>query len=247
MPDIEIVALDRAEIVVEPWSWPFAADRRDEIDRYFARLQRERSGVWNGRALLLNRYAIGDARTARRLFRDRLCQPSAPGAIGIFPIASVYNIFAAAALQAADGAYLVGEMAPDTAPAGALYFPCGTPEPDDIDAGGALDLAGNLRRELREETGIDIGELAAEPGWTLVRDRGYIALMKRLDGAAKRRRACAPASCATSRAKARPELTDIHIVRGPADIDPRMPRFVVAFLEHAWRTMNARSCPTRQR
>ena len=48
------------------------------------------------------------------------------------------NFFVAAALRAADGAYLVGEMASDTAAAALLYFPCGTPEPDDINAGGVF-------------------------------------------------------------------------------------------------------------
>ena len=232
MPDIEIATLDRTEIVLEPWSWPFAADRREEIRRHFARLQRQRSGVWNGRALLLNRYAIGDRVLHGACFEADYASLCA-WRDWEFPDTSVYNIFSAAALQAADGAYLVGEMAPDTAPAGLLYFPCGTPEPDDVDSGGALDLAGNLQRELREETGIDIGELAAEPGWSLVRDRGYIALMKRLRARQSAEELRAGIMRHIAR-EARPELTDVHIVRGPADIDPRMPRFMVAFLEHAW-------------
>jgi 8-oxo-dGTP pyrophosphatase MutT (NUDIX family) len=232
VPDIEIATLDRTAIVLEPWSWPFAADRREEIGRHFARLQRQRSGVWNGRALLLNRYAIRDRVLHGACFEADYASLCA-WRDWEFPDASVYNIFSAAALQAADGAYLVGEMAPDTAPAGLLYFPCGTPEPDDVDAAGTLDLAGNLQRELREETGIEIGELTAEPGWSLVRDRGYIALMKRLTAgqSAEELRAGIMRHIARD---ARPELTDVHIVRGPADIDPRMPRFMVAFLEHAW-------------
>jgi hypothetical protein len=31
-----------------------------------------------------------------------------------------------------------------------------------------------------------------------------------------------------------PELDDIRIVRGPADLDPMMPPFVTAFLRHVW-------------
>jgi len=233
VPDIEIATLDRVEIVLEPWSWPFAVDRRDEIDRHFAGLQRARSGVWNGRALLLHRYAIDD-----RVLRGACFETDYASLCAwrdwLLPDASVHNFFTAAALRAADGAWLVGEMAPDTATAGLLYFPCGTPEPDDIDAGGAFDLAGNLRRELREETGLGIGELAAAPGWSFVRDRGYIGLLKQ---------ATARQSAAELRARimrhiarqARPELSDVRIVRGPADLDPRMPRFVIAFLKHAWR------------
>ena len=31
-----------------------------------------------------------------------------------------------------------------------------------------------------------------------------------------------------------PELADIRIVRGAADLDPMMPPFVTAFLRHVW-------------
>ena len=60
----EIIEIDRAEIALESWSWPFATDRSADIDRYFTELQSQRTGVWNGRVLLLNRYAIAD-RTLR--------------------------------------------------------------------------------------------------------------------------------------------------------------------------------------
>jgi hypothetical protein len=51
-PDGEIVKVDHIEIVIEPSSWDF--------DRCFARLQQERSALWNGRALLLTRFSICD-------------------------------------------------------------------------------------------------------------------------------------------------------------------------------------------
>jgi hypothetical protein len=231
--DAEIAELDRAEIAVEPFSWPFAIDRRDEIDRHFARLQGERPGVWNGRVLLLNRYAIGGGVLRGACFETDYANLCA-WRDWKFPDPSVYNFFAAAALRTADGAYLVGEMAADTATAGLLYFPCGTPEPDDVGADGAFDLAGNLGRELLEETGIGISELAAEPGWNFVRDRCFVGLLKRLTARqnADELRSRIMRHIARERA---PELTDIHIVRGPADLDTRMPRFVVAFLEEIWR------------
>jgi 8-oxo-dGTP pyrophosphatase MutT (NUDIX family) len=233
VPDIEIDTLDRADIVLEPWSWPFAAERRDQIDYHFAGLQRRRLGVWNGRILLLNRYAIETGVLRGACFEADYASLCA-WRDWTFPDASVFNFFAAAALQSADGAWLVGEMAPDTAGAGLLYFPCGTPEPDDVDENGAFDLAGNLRRELLEETGIDPAELAAAPGWSFLRDRGYIAFMKRLTArqGAEELRARIMRHIAS---QTRPELVDIRILRGPADLDPRLPPFMVAFLEHAWR------------
>jgi len=231
--NIEITTLDGAEIVLEPWSWPFAAARRGEIDGHFAGLQRKRLGVWNGRVLLLNRYVIDNGVLRGACFETDYASFCA-WRDWTFPDASVFNFFAAAALQSADGAWLVGEMASDTANAGLLYFPCGTPELADVDENGRFDLARNLRRELLEETGIDPAELVAAPAWSFLRDRGYIALIKRLtarQGAVELRTRI----MRTIDRQARPELVDIRILRGPADLDSRLPPFMVAFLEQAWR------------
>jgi 8-oxo-dGTP pyrophosphatase MutT (NUDIX family) len=233
VPNLKIIELDRTEIAVEPWSWMFAVDQRGEIDRYFARLQRERPAVWNGRVLLLNRYAIRDRVLHGACFETNYASFIAWREWN-FPDPGVYNVFAAAALRAADGAYLVGEMAPGTAAAGLFYFPCGTPEPDDIDDGGALDLTDNLQREFKEETGLDIGELQIEPGWSAVFDRCYIALLKRVVSRE-------PAEALRSRimryleSERQPEFVDIRILRGPDDLPPRMPKFAVAFLQAVWR------------
>jgi hypothetical protein len=32
-----------------------------------------------------------------------------------------------------------------------------------------------------------------------------------------------------------PELADIRVVRGPADLDPMMPSFIAAYLSEMWR------------
>jgi 8-oxo-dGTP pyrophosphatase MutT (NUDIX family) len=231
-PDIEIVALDRVEIALEPWSWRFALERRAEIDRHFAQILRECSSVWNGRILLLNGYAICDGALRGACFETdyaSLCAWRDWGSAD----RRVYNIFAAAALRGADGGLLVGQMAPGTANAGMLYFPCGTPEPGDVTAGGALDLESNLARELLEETGLAIGACRREPGWTLVRDGCYLAMLKLVTAPqpaeelrARILRYIADEKC--------PEFIDIRILRSPADFHPCMPRFVPAYLSEFW-------------
>ena len=231
-PDIEIAALDRAEVAVEPWSWRFTGERRGDIESYFARLQRERSGVWNGRVLLLHRYAIEQGTLRGACFETDYASFSAWRGWK-FPDPSVYNVFAAAALRSADGAFLVGEMASTTANAGLITFPCGTPEPADVDASGRLDLAGNLGRELLEETGIGIGEVDAEPGWTMVRDRCYLALLKLV--AAREDADVVRARIRRHLAREqRPEFVDIRVLRSAADLQATMPPFITAFLRDFW-------------
>jgi 8-oxo-dGTP pyrophosphatase MutT (NUDIX family) len=231
-PDIEIAALDRAEIVFEPWSWPFAAARRGEIDTYFADLCGQRSGIWNGRVLLLNRYSIEGRALRGSCFETDYASFCSWRDWG-FPDKSIYNVFAASALRSADGAFLVGEMAASTANSGLVTFPCGTSEPADLDASGQLDLTANLGRELLEETGIAIGEMRAEPGWTTVRDRCYLAFLKvvvaRETADALRTRIMRHLA-----SEQRPEFVDIRIVRSPADLEPAMPPFVTGFLTDFW-------------
>jgi len=85
-----------------------------------------------------------------------------------------------------------------------------------------------------EETGIEIAALKVAPGWNFLRDRGFLALMKRVTAREN-------AEVLRSRIMrhlendSHAEFCDIRIVREPGDLDPRMPRFMIAFLEAAWR------------
>jgi hypothetical protein len=188
--------------------------------------------------LLLNRFLIRDATLLGSCFETDYASFIA-WLDWNCPDPTVYNFFAVAALRTADDAYLVAEMAPYTAGAGRLHFPGGTPDPSDIDDRGAFDPIGHLSRELREETGIGINELDAESGWVLVRDRCSVALIRRLISRQNaddlRRRVIRHI-----RAEQQPELSDMHIIRGPAQLDARMPSFVTTFLQEQWRRGTAK-------
>jgi 8-oxo-dGTP pyrophosphatase MutT (NUDIX family) len=233
LPDIEIVEVDRIEFAVEPWSWEFAIARRTEIDRFFADLQRQRAHLWNGRVMMLRRYEVRDRVLHGSCFETDYASFVAWREWG-FPDPAVCNIFPASALRAADGGFLVGEMAPSTAGAGQLCFPGGTPDLDDVLEGGALDVERNLRRELMEETGLDLGQLVAEPGWTMVHDRGFFALMKRVraDVGAEELRSRVLRHLAKD---SHPEFVAIKILRGPADLESRMRDYLRAYIEYEWR------------
>ena len=176
--NIEITEIDRAEIAVEPFSWEFAVAQREQIDRYFARRQ-ARVDPGSGMAVCscsaATRFAIGYCKAP--CFETDYASFLAWRDWG-FPDPSVFNVFGSAVLQAADGAFLLGEMDSSTASAGSNYFPSGTPDLDDISADATLDLAGSVSRELLEETGLEITGLDVRPGWTMVHDRGFVNLMK---------------------------------------------------------------------
>lgn len=227
----EIAALERVEIAVVPWRWEFAHARAEEIARHFAARQRERPALWNGRVLLVHRLAVENGVLRGASFETDYASFLAWRDWGC-PDAGVCNVFAATALQAADGAYLVGRMAPSTSIAGQWLFPCGTPDPKDVSA-GMLDFPGSARRELFEETSLDIRTMQAEAGWTMMRDNGFVALIKRVvaaEGADDLRARIM--RYLTS--EAQPEFSDIRILRGNADVDGDMPGFLRAYLAAVW-------------
>jgi 8-oxo-dGTP pyrophosphatase MutT (NUDIX family) len=228
--DVFIREIERADFTVSPAPWPFALERRAEIDEHFAGLQKAKPSLWNGRVMLFRRCAFSGRTLTGEAFETDYASFTAWHAWQR-PDATVKNCFATAAVIGSDGGFLLGQMGPHTANAGHIYFPCGTPDPEDV-TGDRVDFDLSARRELLEETGMADNELDVEPGWTVVEVGPFIALFKRM-------RAAEPAE--TVREKMRgflsrqkqPELSDIIIVRKPGDISPLMPPFVMAFLEHA--------------
>src|SRR5882724_3240194 len=135
-----VIRVERLALAFAPQPWRFASDRRAEIDAHFADRQREKPGLWNGRVLLLHRHRLEGPVFGGAFLETDFASFLAWRDWG-FPDAGVTNCFAMGALRGSDGGYLLGLMAPHTATAGKVYFPAGTPDPDDI-AGGTVDLAG---------------------------------------------------------------------------------------------------------
>jgi 8-oxo-dGTP pyrophosphatase MutT (NUDIX family) len=221
--------VDRLDLSFSPKPWAFATKKRAEIDAYFAALRREKPALWNGRVLLLHHQLVSGGVFKGDYLETDFASFAAWVAWGR-PKASVHDCFGAAAVVSAEGAVLLGVMGAHTYNAGMIYFPCGTPDPGDIVA-GKVDLDLSVRRELKEETGLDAAALSAEAGWTTVVDGALIAQIKffRSAESAEALRARMLAHLAR---EMQPELDDIRIVRGPADFDRAMPRFVTAFLTH---------------
>jgi 8-oxo-dGTP pyrophosphatase MutT (NUDIX family) len=229
MSEPTVTPVDQLDLTFEPKRWPFADERRAEIDAHFAALKREKPALWNGRVLLMHDQRLKAGVLHGRYFETDYASFTAWRAWGRAS-AGVHDCFGAAAIVAADGAVLLGVMGPHTANAGWIYFPCGTPDRSDL-IDGKVDLDFSVRRELKEETGCEASDFTVAPGWTMVTDGNLIAQIKTLRGresaGALRERMLAHLA-----RESQPELSDIRIVRGPADFDPAMPRFVTTFLRY---------------
>jgi 8-oxo-dGTP pyrophosphatase MutT (NUDIX family) len=238
MSAITIVPVERLELAFAPRPWPFARERRAEIDAHFDALRRANPALWNGRVLMLYQHAIAGA-----VFRGAYLETDFASMLAWrewdSPDAGMKNCFAMGALRGSDGAFVLGVMGAHTANPGRVYFPAGLPDLSDVD-GARVDLARNVMREVGEETGLGCADFEPDRGWITVLAGPRIAHVKLL-------RAHAPAAALRERVLAHlarerePELADVRIVRGPADFDPMMPPFVKAFLTHVWRRTSERA------
>jgi 8-oxo-dGTP pyrophosphatase MutT (NUDIX family) len=210
------------------WTWPFAVERRADIDAHFALKQAEKPKLWNGRVLLGRNPVFSEGRFSADYFETDFASFLAWRDWG-FADSSVFNGFGVGALRGNDGAFVLGEMAGHTANAGKIYFPAGTPDLDDL-RNGAVDIAGSVARETEEETGLTVADYRAAVHWDCIVSGSLIAIIKILDvdmpGEALRARIEANLA-----GHALPELSAIHLVRGSADFTPAMTGYVTAFIE----------------
>jgi 8-oxo-dGTP pyrophosphatase MutT (NUDIX family) len=216
------------DLPLAPWPWPFAEQRRAEIDAHFANVQRAKPKIWNGRVLLGRNPVFTENRFTASYFETDFASFLA-WRDGGFADKSVFNGFGMGALRCSDGAFVLGEMGPHTANAGRIYFPSGTPDLDDI-VGGAVDLAGSVAREVAEETGLAPADYQAEEGWHCVVLGASVAIIRLLhvDMPGEGLRAKIEKNLSQ---QSQPELSAIHLVRDVKDFTAAMPPFVTAFLE----------------
>jgi 8-oxo-dGTP pyrophosphatase MutT (NUDIX family) len=216
------------ELRVRSFAWPFARARRGEIDAHFAEKQRERPALWNGRVLLGRNSVRTDHHLSADYFETDFASFLAWRDWG-FPDTGVFNGFGMGALRSSDGAFLLGEMGGHTSNAGRIYFPAGTPDPDDV-RDGALDVTGSIIREIAEETGLAATDYTMDSHWSCVFAGPSIAMIRvlqvELPGEALKARVEAHLARET-----KPELAAVRLVRARSDLVPVMPRFVSAFLE----------------
>jgi len=224
----EIHRITTLDLKVRSFAWDFAAERRDEIDAHFAEKQRERPALWNGRVLLGRNTVRSGEHLAAEYFETDFASFLAWRDWG-FPDGSVFNGFGMGALKSLDGAFLLGEMAAHTSNSGRVYFPAGTPDPDDV-RGGVLDVTGSIVREIAEETGLSESDYKMDPYWSCVFTGPSIAMIRVLRVAMPGEALRAKVEAHLAR-ESKPELRAVHLVRAASDISSAMPRFVSAFLE----------------
>ncbi len=226
----EVVRLARLEARLVTYDWAWARDNAGRIAQNWLRRRAAQPALFDGPVLVACDCAITGDTCRLDLFETPYSRFLAYRDGGS-PDGHVANAFAAIVPWSADGAVLLGRMGAHTANAGQIYFPCGTPDLDDV-RGQNVDFSGSAERELLEETGLDVPHDAPQD-WVCLRGEGQLAFLRPVRFAED---ACALIERMELHAlrEDEPELAGIVAVRGSADIDDAMPGFVRAYLASAF-------------
>jgi 8-oxo-dGTP pyrophosphatase MutT (NUDIX family) len=238
-PPSRILRVAELDLTYAPRPWPFAEERASDIRAHWLKVQAAQPSLFNGRVLLMGAHEFVSRPDGATILRGRYFDTEYKAFLAWrdfgFPDPAVRNGFAMAALQASDGAYLLGEMGSHTANAGAIYFAAGTPDKSDV-FGNRVDLRASVLRELEEETGLAPSDVEVAEDWIVVVAPPRIACLKpvRADEKADALKARIEAYLARD---AKPELARMHVVRSSPDLnEKRMPRFIVDFLRSTFGT-----------
>ena len=233
MDDIPIIPLTRLDLRFEPGAWPFAVERRAEIDAHFVKLRARQAGnVERPRADDAARRYRRTACSAAPISKP-ISRASSRGATGAFPTPRCATASRWRRCARPTARFCSAQMGPHTATAGQIYFAAGTPDPNDI-VGDTVDLErGVMPRTDRGDRARRSRTSTPQPGWTATPFGQRIALMKivqaRENAAALRERIRAYLARAADAGACRTSISSARL----DDLDPRMPPYVRAYLAAA--------------
>jgi len=162
IPRNRILPIAEAELVVDPAPHPYELAHREAIVANWDLEKAEKPALFNGKVMLFSSIRWADGRL------DARCHTANYATFmhwrRMRPDTSAEHLYAHAMPVSSDGALIAIRMAGHTVNAGRVYFAAGSLEPEDI-TGDRIDLAANMAREVREETGLDLGVARAEAGY----------------------------------------------------------------------------------
>jgi 8-oxo-dGTP pyrophosphatase MutT (NUDIX family) len=136
-------------------NWPFADERREEIDARWTARVASNPTLWNGRVLISQDVKLENGRLSAVLSETDYASFVVWRDLD-WPDKSIFNIFGMGVIISSDGALLFGEMAQNTVNPGKIYPPGGSLEPRDVKMDGSVDIDHSIAEEVLEETGIDV-------------------------------------------------------------------------------------------
>lgn len=235
-PD-RVINIASLKLAVSSGHWVYADHHRDVIDAHWKLATAANPSFFNGVIHVIDRIEVGEDRIAARLlatgFKNFLYWRDE----GFPAEGGVLDGFGSALIRSAEGHILLGRQRPGNINAGLAYLPGGFIDSRDARAGGVVDIAASIERELREETGLGVEDLKAEPGFIVTLTGAQVSFAVAYNSPLTAEVLAAKVHAHIA-AEAEPELAEMVIVRGVEDLRGlAMPHYARVLLNSplAWR------------
>lgn len=159
IPRNQILPVDVVDVCLDPEPHPFERDNGEAIAANWTAEKALKPAVFDGTVVLLSELSYAANRLSGRCHAIRFSTFMLWRKLKA--VTSAEHAFAHAMLISSDNALVAIRMGAHTANAGKVYFAAGSFEPEDF-RDGLVDLDYNMAREVREETGLDLGQTSRE-------------------------------------------------------------------------------------
>lgn len=173
-PEATVFPVAGVDLRILPGDHPIVTAERTAIAENWAKETAANPALFDGRMLLQRSLTLTEAGITGEshvipfsAFMWWRRQAARPGV----------HLFAYPVLEAADGALVAIRMGAHTANAGQVYFAAGSLEPTDV-VDGRCDIEGNMRREVKEETGFDLAHSIPGEGYFASRMKRTVTVLR---------------------------------------------------------------------
>ncbi|TIX88798.1 NUDIX hydrolase [Rhizobium sp. P44RR-XXIV] len=160
-PENSVFPVSHIDLAVLPGEHPFHLSELDAARENWAREIAANPALFDGRMIFQHRLSLADGVVKGEAYVTPFStflwwrKQREPGG---------FHLFAFAVAVSSDGAIIAIRMAPHTANPGQIYCAAGSMDEHDI-VDGHCDVEGNMRREVLEETGLDLNDAVADPDY----------------------------------------------------------------------------------
>ncbi|AIC27981.1 NUDIX hydrolase domain-containing protein [Rhizobium etli bv. mimosae str. IE4771] len=174
-PEATVFPIAGVDLRVLPGTHPFVTAEEAAIRENWAKETAANPALFDGRLVFQQRLSFSQEGIAGEGYVTPFSafmwwrrQPQRQGGL---------HIFAYPVLESSEGALVAIRMGAHTANPGQVYFAAGSLEPEDI-IDGRCDIEANMRREVHEETGLDLADAVAGEGLFASRARRTVTLLR---------------------------------------------------------------------
>lgn len=174
-PEKTVFPVGRIELRVLEGDHPYHTEHADAVKENWQKQQASNPALYDGRMLFQRRLSVSP---------DAIIGESYVSPFSTFMYwrgqsdrAGGFHVFAFGMIVSSDGAVIAIRMGQHTANPGQVYCAAGSMDENDI-VDGYCDVDGNMRREVLEETGLDLSDGVADPGYFATHSDRSVTLLR---------------------------------------------------------------------